>query len=84
MYPGKKFNMQAVRRLNSYLLKLLKDYLSYKGLKNDPFYFDLSLSIQLSERRLYKQSHKQLVYTENKYSRLTGDYEFYFWKRYLN
>lgn len=83
MYPGKKFNMQAVRRLNSYLLKLLKDYLSYKGLKNDPFYFDLSLSIQLSERRLYKQSHKQLVYTENKYSRLTGDYEFYFWKRYL-
>lgn len=83
MYPGKKFNAQAIRRLNSYLLKLLEDYLSYKGLKSDRFYFDLTLSIQLSERGLIKQSQKQLERTDKKYSGIAGDYEFYFWKRYL-
>lgn len=83
MYPLKKFDTQAIRRLNSYLQKLLEKYLSYKGLKSDSFYFDISLSIQLAERGLYKQSKKQLAKTENQYSALTGDYEFYFWKRYL-
>lgn len=83
MYPGKKFSTQAIRRLNSYLLKLLEDYLSYKGLKSDPFYFDLSLSIQLSERGLLKRSQKKLEYADKKYSSQRGDYEFYFWKRYL-
>lgn len=80
MYPLKKFDTQAIRRLNSYLQKLLEKYLSYKGLKSDSFYFDISLSIQLAERGLYKQSKKQLAKTENQYSVLTGDYEFYFWK----
>lgn len=83
MYPGKHFQPQAVRRLNSYLLKLLKEYMSYKGLKNDSFYFDLSLSIQLSERGLYKHSQRQLTYTDKKHSSSKSDYEFYFWKRYL-
>ena len=83
MYPLKNFDAQAIRRLNSYLQKLLEKYLSHKGLKSDPFYFDISLSIQLSERGLYKQSQKQLAKTDSKYSALTGDYEFYFWKRYL-
>lgn len=83
IYPDRKFDIAEVRRLSSYTLKLAEQYLSYKGLKNDPFYFDLSLSIQYSERGLYSRSQKQLEIADRKHSAAKGDYEFYFWKRYL-
>lgn len=83
VYPTKEYDIRIIRRLNSYLLKLIELYLSYKGLKSDMFYFDLSLAIQYSERGLYGQSQKQLEFTDKKYSDSKGDYEFYFWKRYL-
>ena len=83
LYPGKKFDPAEIRRLSSYTLKLVDQYLAYKGVMNDPFYFDLALSIQYSERGLYRRSQKKLEAADKKYSKLKGDYEFYFWKRYL-
>jgi len=83
LYPGKKFDISELRRLSSYTLKMAEQYLAYKGLKNDTFFFDLSLSIQLSERGLLSRSQKQLKAADEKHSSKKGDYEFYFWKRYL-
>lgn len=83
IFPEKKFEIAEIRRLSSYTLKLAEQYLAYKGLKNDPFYLDISLSIQYSERGLYSRSQKQLEITDRKHSAAKGDYEFYFWKRYL-
>jgi len=83
IYPERAFDIAEIRRLSSYTLKLAEQYLSYKGLKNEPFYLDLSLSIQYSERGLYGRSQKQLEATDSKHSAQKGDYEFYFWKRYL-
>lgn len=81
--PGKKFDVSEIRRLNSYTLKMAEQYLAYKGVKNDPFYFDIALTIQFSERGLYNRSQKQLIAVDKKHSTQKGDYEFYFWKRYL-
>jgi len=83
VYPERLFDIAEIRRLSSYTLKLAEKYLSYRGLKNDPFYFDLSLSIQYAELGLLSRSQKQLEATDSKYSAKKGDYEFYFWKRYL-
>lgn len=83
LYPDRKFDIAEFRRLSSYTLKLAEHYMAYKGLKNDPFYFDLSLSVQYSERGFYDRSMKKLKKAENRHNAERGDYEFYFWKRYL-
>jgi hypothetical protein len=83
IYPERKFDIAEIRRLSSYTLKLAEQYLAYRGLESDPFYFDLSLSIQYALRGLFSRSQKQLEVTDTKYSANKGDYEFYFWKRYL-
>lgn len=83
LFPDSKFDIAEIRRLSSYTLKLAEQFMAYKGLKNDPFYFDLSLSVQYSERGFYGRSMKKLEESEKRLNAERGDYEFYFWKRYL-
>ncbi len=83
MFPGKKFDAQTMRRLSSFSLKLLESYLAYTGVREDGFYFDLSLAIEYSKRGNYKLSDKKTKIIDKKYKENKGDYEFYFWERYL-
>jgi hypothetical protein len=83
LYPAKKFDISVIRRLTSFCLKLLETYLAYSGLKNEQFYFDLSLAIQYSAKGMYKSAYNKTLIADKKYRDMKGDYEFYFWKKFL-
>ncbi len=83
LYPGKKYDDSIIRKLSSFLLKAAERYLAYTGLEEDSFYLELSLAIQLSNKGLYNHSEKKLKALDDKYKLLIGDYEYYFWKRYM-
>jgi hypothetical protein len=83
LYPGKKYDESTIRKLSSFLLKTAESYLAYTGLKEDSFYLELSLAIQLSNRGLYNHSEKKIRQLEDRYNKLGGDYEYYFWKKYM-
>lgn len=83
IYPHKKFNDADLRRLNSSLMKLAENYLAYKGLADEDFYFRMALLEQLNLRNLNSLFNKKLKVINESYERFNGDSENYFWKKFF-
>ena len=82
LYPGKKYDERVIRRLSSFLMKLVESYLTYVGLQKDNYTLKKSFLKEAGKRNLTRVYEKQLIELEKEYSNFIPPAEEYFLRKY--
>ncbi|MCB0723711.1 MAG: hypothetical protein KDC73_03345 [Ignavibacteriae bacterium] len=82
LYPGKKYDDRVIRRLSSFLMRVVEDYLSYIRYSKDEYNVRKSLLEELGERGLAGLYNKTLTDMETKYNEFIPPSEKYFLRKY--
>ena len=82
LYPGKKYDDRVVRRISSFLMKVLENYLAYSRFKNDKYKFNKTLLEEIGSRNLPGIYERKLKSLMKDFSEFVPPSEEYFLKRY--
>ena len=82
MYPGKHYDDMTMRRLVSFLLKILESYLVYIRFSRDDYNIQKAFLKEAGERKLMSLYERKLREIEREYSELVPPVEEYFLKKY--
>lgn len=82
LYPGKKYDDRVIRRISSFLMKVLESYLAYTRFKNDNYKFSKTLLEEIGSRNIPGIYERKLKSLMKDFSEFIPPSEEYFLKRY--
>lgn len=83
LFPGKKYNPAVIDRLNSNLFILTREFLTIISLRQEPFFFEYLLLMEMNYHKTDYFFEKELQYARNSLNKNKFHYLMFFGKYHL-